>query len=373
MAPLVRLLARDARFESRLCVTGQHRQMLDQALALFELVPDHDLDVMSAGQDLFDVTARVLLGMRGVLRAERPDVVLVHGDTTSCFAAALAAFYERIEVAHVEAGLRSGDLDAPFPEELNRVVADRVTRWHFAPTELARRNLLAEGRDPSRIAVTGNTVIDALLWTRGRVAGRRATDFAQALGERAAERIDGWRGRIVLVTGHRRESFGRPFEELCSAIAACARRHQDWLFVYPVHPNPNVQQPARRLLGASSNVLLAPPLEYEPFVWLMDRCDLVLTDSGGVQEEAPALGKPVLVTREVTERPEAIEAGTARLVGTDASRITRALEELLGDPRAYAAMAGASNPYGDGRASERIADVLARRAAQRPRPLAASA
>ena len=372
MAPLVRRLAGDPRFTSRLCATGQHRQMLDQALSLFGLVPDRDLDVMAPGQDLFDVTSKVLLGMRSVLREERPDVVLVHGDTTTCLAASMAAFYEGVPIGHVEAGLRSGDLAAPFPEEFNRYVADRITRWHFAPTEGARANLLAEGLDEDNIFVTGNTVIDALLWTRERTRKRVARDYEAQLGPELAALVGHWPGRIVLVTGHRRENFGTPFEDLCRAIRTSAERHEDWLFVYPVHLNPNVQRPVHEFLDGVPNVALGAPLDYEPFVWLMDRCDLVLTDSGGVQEEAPALGKPVLVLRDVTERPEAIEAGTARLVGTNERRIIGALEELFGDEQAYARMAKARNPYGDGRACERIAGVLHESVGARQR-LAASA
>ncbi|MCC7014032.1 MAG: UDP-N-acetylglucosamine 2-epimerase (non-hydrolyzing) [Planctomycetes bacterium] len=373
MAPVVRRLERDARFESRVCVTGQHRQMLDSALQLFGIVPDADLNVMAPGQDLFDVTSRVLLGMREVLRRERPDVVLVHGDTTSCMAASIAAFYSEVPVAHVEAGLRSRDLRAPFPEEFNRLVADRVTRWHFAPTALARAHLLAEQVDERGVHVTGNTVIDALLWMRERIATRTARDYEPKFGPELAALLEHWSGPIVLVTGHRRENFGAPFEALCSAIRDSAARHADWLFVYPVHLNPNVQRPVREILGSTPNVVLASPLDYEPFVWLMNRSDIVLTDSGGVQEEAPSLGKPVLVMRDVTERPEALEAGTARLVGTDPRRIMGSLEELLGSRAAYDAMARARNPYGDGRAAERIVDVLAREfAAQRP-ALAASA
>jgi UDP-N-acetylglucosamine 2-epimerase (non-hydrolysing) len=360
MAPVVRCLERDPRFEARVCVTGQHRQMLDSALRLFGIAPQFDLDVMAPGQDLHDVTSRVLLGMRGVLRAEKPDVVLVHGDTTSCMAASMAAFYESVPVAHVEAGLRSRDLRAPFPEEFNRLVTDRVALWHFAPTERARRNLLEEGLDGSRIEVTGNTVLDALLWTRERVAGRSARDLETGLGAELAALLDHWPGAIVLVTGHRRENFGEPFERVCSAIARAARRHPDWLFVYPLHLNPNVQRPVREALSNAQNVVLAAPLDYEPFVWLMNRCDVVLTDSGGVQEEAPTLGKPVLVMRDVTERPEALEAGTARLVGTDPDRIVGALEELLGDRAAYDSMARSRNPYGDGRAAPRIVESLAR-------------
>lgn len=359
MAPVVVRLGRDARFDSRVCVTGQHRQMLDAAMSLFGIVPHHDLEVMAPGQDLFDVTSKVLLGMRRVLALERPDVVLVHGDTTSCMAAALAAFYADIPVAHVEAGLRSHDLRAPFPEELNRLITDRIASWYFAPTELARRNLLAENIDETRICVTGNTVIDALLWTRSRIAARSARDYEAQLGAELTALLEHWSGKIVLVTGHRRENFGAPFRSLCAGIRECAERHPDWLFVYPVHLNPNVQQPVRELLGTCPNVVLAAPLDYEPFVWLMNRCDVVLTDSGGVQEEAPSLGKPVLVMRDVTERPEALEAGTARLVGADAARIVGALEELLSNRGAYESMARARNPYGDGRAAERIVERLA--------------
>jgi UDP-N-acetylglucosamine 2-epimerase (non-hydrolysing) len=370
LAPLVQRMARDARFAVDVCATGQHREMLDGALAAFAIEPRYDLDVMAPDQDLFEVTTRVLAGMRGVLRDARPDVVLVHGDTTTAMAAALAAHYVGVHVAHVEAGLRSGDLRAPFPEELNRAIADRIARWHFAPTEGARRNLLAERIDERRIFVTGNTVIDALLWMHSRVAGKSARDFEAQLGAELAALLDHWSGRIVLVTGHRRESFGAPFEALCAAITDCARRHPHWLFVYPVHPNPNVQRTVRAGLGGLGNVVLGAPLDYAPFVWLLNRCDVVLTDSGGLQEEAPSLGKPVLVARDVTERPEAVEAGVARLVGTDPRRIGAALEELL-DPRAQPLRV--RNPYGDGRAAERIVETLARECAGVESGLAASA
>ncbi|HVS12050.1 MAG TPA: UDP-N-acetylglucosamine 2-epimerase (non-hydrolyzing) [Planctomycetota bacterium] len=373
MAPVVRRLHRDARFESRVCVTGQHRQMLDSALALFDIRPDHDLGVMAPGQDLFDVTGKVLLGLRDVLRSERPDVVLVHGDTTTCLAATLAAFYAEVPVGHVEAGLRSGDLRAPFPEEANRMVADRLAELCFAPTAGARRNLLQEGADPARVHVTGNTVIDALREVAGRVAARPARDFEASFGPLLAQLAEDWPGRSVLVTGHRRESFGGGFRELCGAIREAAGRHPDWLFVYPVHLNPNVQRPVHEILRGVANVVLVEPLDYEPFVWLMRRSDLILTDSGGIQEEGPALGKPVLVMRDVTERPEAVEAGTVRLVGTDRARIVRGLEEILLDPALYETMARAHNPYGDGRASERIAEALAGRFAKEDRELCAVA
>ncbi len=359
MAPLVRRLEADARFAARTCVSAQHREMLDAVLATFGLVAHHDLAVMEPGQDLFDVTARVLAAMRPVLRAERPELVLVHGDTTTCFAAALAAFYERVPVAHVEAGLRTGDLAAPFPEEANRVLVGRLARLHFAPTERARANLLAEGVAPDAIHVTGNTVIDALLAVQAEVGTLAPHAFADALGEPLCDRL-AQGGPLVLVTGHRRESFGRGFEDLCEGLRRAARAHPDWTVVYPVHPNPRVRRTVERGLAGLANVHLIAPLDYRPFVWLLARAGAALTDSGGVQEEAPSLGTPVLVARDTTERPEALEAGTARLVGTDPARIVSGLEEvLLGDGPTGAALA-ARNPYGDGRASERIVEVLAR-------------
>lgn len=358
MAPVVRALDGCPDVESRVCVTAQHREMLDQVLDLFEIRPHHDLDVMAPGQDLFDLTSKVLLGLRDVLRAEKPDVVLVHGDTTTCFAGGLAAFYEGVPVGHVEAGLRTGDLSRPFPEELNRRLVGLVTKHHFAPTDGARRNLLAEGVDAADVRVTGNTVIDALFHVRDRVEGCDAATFVDHFGADLALRLDQGRGKVVLVTGHRRESFGRGFQDLCTALRTAAERHPTWQFLYPVHLNPNVRGPVFEHLAKLPNVHLLQPLDYEPFVWAMCRADLVLTDSGGVQEEAPSLGKPVLVTREVTERPEAVEAGTVRLVGTDPTKIVGGLEDLLLDADAHAAMSGARNPYGDGRAAGRIVGAL---------------
>jgi len=358
MAPVVKALERTDGVDSRVCVTAQHRAMLDQVLGLFDIHPDHDLDVMAPGQDLFDVTSKVILGMRDVLRDEQPDVVLVHGDTTTCFATGLAAFYEGIQLGHVEAGLRTGDLTSPFPEEMNRRLVTAFTKHHFAPTDRARRNLLAEGVDAADVRVTGNTVIDALQLVCERVEGCDATTYVDLLGAELCMRFDRGRGKLVLITGHRRESFGQGFEDLCLGLRRTAKRHPTWNFVYPVHLNPNVRRPVFEQLADLDNVHLIEPLDYEPFVWLMLRSDLILTDSGGIQEEAPSLGKPVLVTRDLTERPEAVAAGTVRLVGTDAARIQQGIESILLDPTLYASMANAANPYGDGRAAERIVSAL---------------
>lgn len=358
MAPVVHALNAASGIEGRVCVTAQHRGMLDQVLEGFDITPHHDLGVMRENQDLFDVTSRVLLGLRDVLRQERPDAVLVHGDTTTTLAATLAAFYVKVPVGHVEAGLRTGDLSAPWPEEANRVLADRLCRWHFAPTDRARDALLAEGLPAEGIHVTGNTVIDALLWMRDRVAAADLetwrADYGAAYDVIATPDV-----RVVLVTGHRRESFGAGFERICTALAALAERYPDVSIVYPVHLNPNVQKPVREHLSELANVHLLSPLDYAPFVRLMDRSTLILTDSGGIQEEAPSLGKPVLVMRETTERPEGLEAGTVRLVGTDVARIVGEASRLLDDPDAYAQMQRAHNPYGDGRAASRIVDALA--------------
>jgi UDP-N-acetylglucosamine 2-epimerase (non-hydrolysing) len=356
MAPVVLRLARHPGFDARVCVTAQHRSMLDSVLEDFAIRPDFDLDVMRERQALCGIAARVLDGLQGVLDSFRPERVLVHGDTTTTLAASLAAFYNRIPVAHVEAGLRTGNLDAPWPEEANRKVTAILTDLHFAPTERARRALLAEGVAPERIHVTGNTVIDALLLARDKL--RRDAALARRIAERFAF-LDPAR-RLVLVTGHRRESFGVGFENICRALAELARRHVDVEILYPVHLNPNVREPVFRILGGLPSVHLIEPVEYLPFVHLMDRAYLIVTDSGGIQEEAPSLGKPVLVMREVTERPEAVEAGTVRLVGTDFARIVEATSALLTDPAAYRRMATAINPYGDGRAAERIERALER-------------
>jgi UDP-N-acetylglucosamine 2-epimerase (non-hydrolysing) len=359
MAPLYHALkALPDEFDTQLCVTAQHRQMLDQVLKVFEITPDIDLNLMTPGQDLFDVTASVLTGMRDVLRAHMPDALLVHGDTTTSLAAAMAGFYAGVPVGHVEAGLRTHDVYAPFPEEFNRQVASKVTRWHFAPTAFSRQNLLDERVPDAAISVTGNTVIDALFWMLGRIdadAQRRS-----ALEEFLTKQLNfDWQNqRFVLMTGHRRENFGDGFLQICHALKELAPRYPAVQFVYPVHLNPNVQQPVNAILANVANVHLIAPLDYEPFVYLLKHSHIVLTDSGGIQEEAPSLGKPVLVMRDVTERPEAIEAGTVRLVGADRSRIVSNVAELLDNKASYAAMSKAHNPYGDGNACARIISIL---------------
>jgi len=358
MAPVVRGLAQHEHIDSSVCVTAQHREMLDQVLELFSITPEYDLDMMSAGQDLYDITCRSLIGLRDVLRENRPDLVLVHGDTTTCMSAALAAFYEGIPAGHVEAGLRTGNMNAPFPEEANRALTGRLATYHFAPTDMARGNLLAENVPDSRIWVTGNTVIDALLMVREKVSSYPATMCEQMFGWDLYKTIANRKGRFILITGHRRENFGKGFINLCSAIRDLATAHPDWLLVYPVHLNPNVRKPVYQILDGLENVHLIEPLEYAPFVWLMDRADLLLTDSGGIQEEGPSLGKPVLVMRDVTERPEALEAGTVMLVGTDRVKIISGVEQVLMDEAVYARMSHAHNPYGDGKAVERIVRVI---------------
>jgi UDP-N-acetylglucosamine 2-epimerase (non-hydrolysing) len=354
MAPLVKHLEANSGFDPKVCVTAQHRQMLDQVLTLFNIKPEFDLDLMRPGQNLTDITTGVLQGLTDVLAKWTPDVVLVHGDTSTTMAAALAAFYKRIPVGHVEAGLRTGNLYSPWPEEANRKLTGVLTRWHFAPTATSRENLLAEGVASDRIHVTGNTVIDALLQVRDRINSDAALQRSFA---KTFDFIDPAK-RLVLVTGHRRENFGGGFERICEALARIAKTINDVQVVYPVHLNPQVQEPVRRLLAGITNVHLIEPLDYLPFVYLMDRSTLILTDSGGIQEEAPALGKPVLVMRDTTERPEAVAAGTVKLVGTEADRIVAQAQAILSNTDVYELMARAHNPYGDGNACGRIAGAL---------------
>ena len=348
MAPVVRVLkSRPEQFDVKVCSTGQHREMLDQMLDVFEILPDFDLKIMQPGQDLYDVSSRILLGMREVLTSVKPDIVLVHGDTTTSSMAALAAFYQRIPVGHVEAGLRTDNIYSPWPEEMNRRLTGRLATLHFAPTEQARQNLLREGVPSGNIMVTGNTVIDALRWVV-------ASGKAQA--------PDPWRTddrRMVLVTGHRRENFGEGMRNICQALNTLAAHFPDTDFVYPIHLNPNIRKPVHDIIDNNlTNIHLLEPLDYFEFIGMMRRCTLVLTDSGGIQEEAPAFGKPVLVMRDTTERPEAIEAGTARLVGTNCQTIVNAVTDLLTSPDHYRAMATAVNPFGDGYAAKHITDFL---------------
>ncbi len=355
MAPVVLALAEAKGIEARVCVTAQHRAMLDQVLALFSIRPEYDLDIMRDNQDLDHITQAVLTGMTGVFDDFKPDRVLVHGDTTTSFASALAAYYRMIPVGHVEAGLRTGDIYAPYPEEMNRKLTDAIADRLFAPTDTARENLLAEGTPEDRITVTGNTVIDALLSVTARLKDDEALNREQ---ESLFPFLDAER-RLILVTGHRRENFGAGLERICAALAELAGRG-DVDIVYPVHLNPNVEGPVRGSLCDESNIHLMQPLDYLPFVYLMDRADLIITDSGGIQEEAPSLGKPVLVMRDVTERPEAVDAGTVKLVGTDTATIVAESTRLLDDNAAYQTMSRAHNPYGDGKAAGRIVKELNR-------------
>lgn len=350
MAPLVNQLKQDAAFDSRVCVTGQHREMLDQVLKLFDIQPEYDLAIMKAGQDLYDVTTSILLNIKPVLRDFQPDIVLVHGDTSTTFAAALACYYEKIAVGHVEAGLRTGNIYSPWPEEANRKLTGALTRLHFAPTQTSADNLLAENMTAEHIVITGNTVIDALLQVVSKIDSNPELNkqFAEQFPFVSTER------RMILVTGHRRESFGDGFEQICAALADIAKRYPDCDIVYPVHLNPNVKEPVYRLLSDVSNVHLIAPQDYLPFVYLMSRSYLVLTDSGGIQEEAPSLGKPVLVMRDTTERPEAVSAGTVKLVGTNREKIVSEVSKLFDDKTYYESMSFAHNPYGDGQACSRI-------------------
>lgn len=358
MAPVAIAASAADHLNAEICITAQHREMLDQVMDIFSLKANYDLNLMRPGQDLYDITARILTGMRDVLKKAEPDVVLVHGDTTTCFAAALATFYEGIKIGHVEAGLRTGNMQAPFPEEANRSLVGRIANYHFAPTETAKNNLLAENVDPKAIFVTGNTVIDALLMVRDRTDTMHPSEWQSLYGHELHQQIINKSIKLILITGHRRENFGQGFLDLCAAIKQLSLAHPDWLLVYPVHLNPNVQKPVNEILSGLANVYLIAPQQYIPFVWLMNQSDLILTDSGGIQEEGPSLGKPVLVMREVTERPEAIEAGTVRLVGTNTQDIVNGVEAILGDKNIYDRMSKAINPYGDGKAAQRIIETL---------------
>ncbi len=358
MAPVIRALGDN--FDVKICVTAQHRQMLDQVLELFEITPDYDLDIMQPGQDLFDITSNVLLGVKKVLQIEEPDVVLVHGDTTTSMATAMAAFYLKIPVGHVEAGLRTYNINSPFPEELNRQIISRIATLHFAPTKISRQNLLDEKVPDSQIYVTGNTVIDALL---SMVEKARIVDFSDTLLKIMPflKQEKSGMPRIILVTGHRRENFGLGFEEICHALSVVANENPDIHIIYPVHLNPNVREPVNRILSNLNNVHLIEPMEYLTFIKLMDLSYLILTDSGGIQEEAPSLGKPVLVMRDTTERPEAVESGTVKLVGTNKNDIVKMVNRLLTDSNFYMQMSKAHNPYGDGKAGGIICDILVNR------------
>lgn len=371
VAPLVKAFQQHTdQFETLVCVTGQHREMLDQVLHLFEIVPDYDLNIMKDGQDLYDITARVLLGMRDVIKAVQPDVVFVHGDTTTSMASALAAFYQQIPVAHIEAGLRTHNIYSPWPEELNRQITGRIATYNFAPTPLSKENLLKEGVKEETITVTGNTVIDALYLVVDKI--KQDTSLSGQLQEQLKNagydtlRLSNGK-KLVLITGHRRENFGDGFVHICNAIKTLTEKYPEVDFVYPMHLNPNVRKPIREIFGDEAvsgtnggkrNIFFIEPLEYLPFVFLMEQSTLVLTDSGGIQEEAPGLGKPVLVMRDTTERPEAVEAGTVKLVGTNYDLIVSEVSRLLDDPAYYNAMAQATNPYGDGLASKRIIEFL---------------
>ncbi len=364
MAPVVKEFQRyPDNFLLNVCITAQHREMLDQVLSIFEIIPDFDLNIMKPGQDLYDVTARVMIGMRDVLNDFKPDVVLVHGDTTTSSITALASFYQQIPVGHVEAGLRTFNIYSPFPEEINRQITGRISTFHFAPTHLARQNLLNENVNPDSIIVTGNTVIDALFIALSKLDhDKTLLDQVRnniiSVGYTNLEQIEKGLKKLILVTGHRRENFGEGFINICNALKTIALSNPDFDIVYPVHLNPNVQQPVYHLLSEVSNIYLIPPIEYLPFIYLMELSYLVLTDSGGIQEEAPSLGKPVLVMRETTERPEAVEAGTVKLVGTNYKLIVNETQQLINNQESYLKMSKAHNPYGDGNAAKRIVQFL---------------
>nr|WP_301098201.1 UDP-N-acetylglucosamine 2-epimerase (non-hydrolyzing) [Otariodibacter sp.] len=354
MAPVAKLLTQDSQFETKICVTGQHRQMLDQVLNLFDLSPDFDLDIMKKGQDLSDITAQILCDLKVVLIEFNPDLVLVHGDTTTTFATTLASYYQQIPVGHIEAGLRTGNLYSPYPEEANRRLTSVLAKYHFSPTTKAKQNLLVEGVSENKIWVTGNTVIDALFSVLQKIQDN--LPLAKKLAEHYSFLDEN--KRIILVTGHRRESFGQGFEQICLALAKIAQAHPDVQIVYPVHLNPNVLEPVKRLLSNIDNIFLIEPQEYLAFTYLMNKAYLILTDSGGIQEEAPSLGTPVLVMRETTERPEAIEMGTVKLVGIDTDEIIRSVNLLLENNEVYQSMSRANNPYGDGQSAQRIVEII---------------
>lgn len=360
MAPLVKEFEKQKNIEIKVCVTAQHREMLDQVLAVFEIEPDYDLNIMRKGQDLFDITSNVLQSIKNVLSDFTPDMVLVHGDTTTTFAASLAAFYKKIKVGHVEAGLRTYNMYSPWPEEANRQVTSVLADYHFAPTAISKKNLIEEGKNSKNIIVTGNTVIDALFWTLGKIKNNKELKKRIVEEINSQYKIDETR-KIILVTGHRRENFGQGFVNICKSIKTLAVKNPDIDIVYPVHLNPNVQNPVNQILSDTPNVHLVKPLGYESFIYLMSQSQIIVTDSGGVQEEAPSLGKPVLVMREITERPEAVEAGTVKMVGTDPEKIISQAQKLIEDKEVYSQMAQAHNPYGDGKACQRIVEFVIER------------
>lgn len=356
MAPLVKEIKKNRKIDLKVCVTAQHREMLDQVLELFEITPNYDLNLMKAGQTLNDITSAILINMRPILREYQPDIVLVHGDTSTTFAVSLAAYYEKVAIGHVEAGLRTGDIYSPWPEEANRKLTSVLTDYHFAPTESSRNNLIKEGYNADKIIVTGNTVIDALHIAKNKIDGNENISSELAANFQFLSKDK----KMILVTGHRRESFGRGFENICEALAEIARKNENVQIVYPVHMNPNVREPVNRILSGIHNIYLIEPQQYLPFVYLMDKSYLILTDSGGIQEEAPSLGKPVLVMRDTTERPEAVDAGTVKLIGTNKEKIITSVVELLSNKCLYKKMATAVNPYGTGQSSNKIIRFLLR-------------
>jgi len=357
MAPLVKAFKKESSIESRVCVTAQHREMLDQVLDIFDIIPDYDLNLMKPGQDLYDITANVLLGIKGVLSDFQPDIVLVHGDTTTTSATSLSAFYQKIKVGHVEAGLRTGDMYSPWPEEANRQITGILANYHFAPTQNSAENLTIENKSKESIIVTGNTVIDAMFLALDKIENSEELKIKILSNISAQYKIDNSK-KLILVTGHRRENFGQGFINICEALKTIALNNSDIDIVYPVHLNPNVQEPVKKILSNVSNVYLIDPLQYESFIYLMNKSHFIITDSGGVQEEAPSLGKPVLVMRDTTERPEALEAGTVKLVGTNSQKIIQEAQKLLDDNKEYEKMSKSHNPYGNGQACEKIVKFI---------------